>query len=121
MAGGNYIIGTVSGNFQIVDQSEAYKVTYITNGHGPENKVVYVAKNSKMTLPADMTAEAVEVFLIGVYVERRSFLIMERAKPDIVSAGLFQSNVFTYDVSKRICCLYSFHESGGKAIGNPFS
>ena len=57
VAGGNYIIGTVSGNFQIVDQSEAYKVTYITNGHGPENKVVYVAKNSKMTLPADMTAE----------------------------------------------------------------
>ncbi len=57
VAGGNYTISTASANFQIVGANEAYKVTYITNGHGPANKVVYVAKNSKITLPADMTAE----------------------------------------------------------------
>ena len=62
---GNYTISTVSGNFQIVGADEAYKVTYITNGHGPENKVVYVAKNSHITLPADMTAEGYT--LVGIF------------------------------------------------------
>ena len=57
MSGGNYIVNPTNAKFTIVDQDQAYKVTYITNGHGPETKVVYVVKNSLLTLPPDLIAE----------------------------------------------------------------
>ena len=65
--GGNYVVSNVVETFEIVDQDQAYKVTYITNGHGPENKVVYAVKNATMILPPDMIAEGYS--LEGMYTD----------------------------------------------------
>ncbi|MBQ3619451.1 MAG: InlB B-repeat-containing protein, partial [Bacteroidales bacterium] len=65
--GGNYVVSNVVETFEIVEQDQAYKVTYITNGHGPENKVVYAVKNATMILPPDMIAEGYS--LEGMYTD----------------------------------------------------